>query len=219
MTICETTAGAIVSMRACSHNLSTKAFYPRAKYSLFCEALSVTVRDKFGKFVPVLVQFAGQQPPTPADRREKMSTKNISVKVKVSVLIDALQKALAVREERFTKNEKTEADYKKAQEKWEADFVKAVVALVKNGKAKAKKASETNFYRHASDASTTTTSVELVLEVPNSVISAKPDSPDTYREWEYRADKEALEGAIRVLQMSENEVVSTSTYHSVVKYL
>ena len=148
-----------------------------------------------------------------------MSTKNISVKVKVSVLIDALQKALAEREVRFSKNEKTEADYKKAQEKWEADFVKAVVALVKNGKAKAKKASETHFYRHGSDASTTTTSEELVLEVPNSVISAKPESPDTYREWEYRADKDALESAIRVLQMCDNEVVSTSTYHSVVKYL
>ena len=147
-----------------------------------------------------------------------MSTKNISVKVKVSVLIDALQKALAVREERFAKNEKVEADYKKAQEKWEADFVKAVVALVKNGKAKAKKVSETRFYGHGSETNTTT-SVELVLEVPKSVISESPKSPDTYREWEYRADKEALESAIRVLEMCDNEIVSTSTYHSVVKYL
>lgn len=148
-----------------------------------------------------------------------MSNKNISVKVKVSVLISALRKALAEREERYATNDKTQADFEKAHAKWEADFTKAVVALVKNGKAKPKKATETHYYRHHSDRSDTTTNVELVLEVPKSVLVAEPQRPDLYKEWEYRQDKEALENAIRVLEMSDQEVVSTSTYHSVVKYL
>ena len=147
-----------------------------------------------------------------------MSTKNISVKVKVSVLIDALQKALAVREERFAKNEKTEADYKKAQEKWQADFMKAVIASVKSGKAKAESVSERGRWGNAPQDDKTTV-VELTLNIPKTILTEQPKSPETYREWEYRADKEALESAIRVLQMCDNEVVSTSTYHSVVKYL
>ena len=146
-----------------------------------------------------------------------MSTKNISVKVKVSVLIDALQKALAVREERFAKNEKTEADYKKAQEKWKSDFQKAIIASVKNGKAKPLNATVVGYHRNT--VPDTHEVVELTVSFPKALLAEQPESPDTYREWEYRADKEALESAIRVLEMCDNEVVSTSTYHSVVKYL
>ena len=146
-----------------------------------------------------------------------MSTKNISVKVKVSVLIDALQKALAVREERFAKNEKTEADYKKAQEKWKSDFQKAIIASVKNGKAKPLNVAVVGYHRNT--VPDTHEVVELTVSFPKALLAEQPESPDTYREWEYRADKEALESAIRVLEMCDNEVVSTSTYHSVVKYL
>jgi len=146
-----------------------------------------------------------------------MSTKNISVKVKVSVLIDALQKALAVREERFAKNEKTEADYKKAQEKWKSDFQKAIIASVKNGKAKPLNVTVVGYHRNT--VPDTHEVVELTVSFPKALLAEQPESPDTYREWEYRADKEALESAIRVLEMCDNEVVSTSTYHSVVKYL
>jgi hypothetical protein len=148
-----------------------------------------------------------------------MSTKNISVKVKVSVLIDALQKALAVREERFAKNEKTEADYKKAQEKWQADFMKSVIASVKNGKAKPDSVTERSSRWGNAPQDDKTAVVELTLNIPKTLLTEQPKCPDTYREWEYRADKEALENAIRVLEMADNEVVSTSTYHSVVKYL
>ena len=94
-----------------------------------------------------------------------MSNKNISVKVKVSVLIDALQKALAVREERFAKNEKTEADYKKAQEKWQADFMKLVIASVKNGKAKPESVTERSRWGNAPQDDKTAV-VELTLNIP-----------------------------------------------------
>ena len=146
-------------------------------------------------------------------------SKNISVKVKVSVLTEALRKALKEREERFANQQKLEEDYKKAQQKWESEFAKAVTALVKNGKGKVKKATEAHYYRHHSDTNPTTTTVELVVEVPKSIIKDEPQRPTTYHEWEWKQDKEALENAIRVLEMCDSEVVSTSTYHSVVKYL
>jgi hypothetical protein len=148
-----------------------------------------------------------------------MSSKNtISVKVKVSVLIDALRKSLAEREERYANNEKAQADFEKAHKKWEADFTKAVVALVKNGKGKVKKATEVSrFYRH--EGGEGVTYVEVTVEVPKSISQGEPQRPETYNEWEYKSDKEAITQAIRVLEMCDSETVSTSTYHSVVKYL
>ena len=73
---------------------------------------------------------------------------NISVKVKVSVLLIALRKALAEREERYANNDKKEADYKKAHEKWKSDFQKAVIASVKNGKAKPVSATTVGYHRN-----------------------------------------------------------------------
>lgn len=144
-------------------------------------------------------------------------SKTLSVKIKRVVLIEALKKALDERATKFANNEKTEADYKKAREKWEADFLKAMVMAVKNGKGKAVKASETFYYRD--QVSKDKSMVELTIEVAKSLIAEEPKHPELYREWEWRNDREALEGAIRVLEMADQELVSTSTYQSVVKYL
>lgn len=146
-----------------------------------------------------------------------MSKSNISVKVKVSVLITALRKALAERTERHAMNDKKEADYKKARDKWEADFHKAIISAVKNGKAKALNAHVVGYHRNI--VPDTHEVVEITVSLPKSILVEAPQSPDLYHQWEYKQDKEALENAIRVLEMSDNEVVSTSTYHSVVKYL
>lgn len=148
-----------------------------------------------------------------------MATKNISVKVKVSVLTEALRKALAERETRFANNKKLEADYKKAHEKWEADFMKSVIASVKNGKAKPSNVCERSRGWGSKTEDDKTTVVELTLNIPKTILTEQPDRPDLYNEWEYKQDKEALENAIRILEMSDQELVSTGTYHSVVKYL
>jgi hypothetical protein len=50
-------------------------------------------------------------------------------------------------------------------------------------------------------------------------LTEQPERPDLYNEWEWKQDREALENAIRILEMSDQELVSTGTYHSVVKYL
>jgi hypothetical protein len=64
------------------------------------------------------------------------------------------------------------------------------------------------------------TVVELRLEMPTKLLAMEaPTHPDLYREYEYNHDKEVIQSAIRILEMSVSDVVSTSTYHSVVKYL
>lgn len=145
-------------------------------------------------------------------------SKNISVKVKVSSLITALKKALADRHERLAESTKAEADYNKAYDKWKVDFQKAVVSAVKNGKAKAEGASPVR-YCHGHTTPDTHQLVELTLTIPKSLLVDEPKYPELYREHEYKVDRAALENAIRVLEMSDSETVSTGTYHSVVKYL
>lgn len=143
---------------------------------------------------------------------------NISVKVKVSVLLTALRNALAEREERYATNDKKEADYKKAHDKWKSDFQKAVITAVKNGKAKPV-GTQTISRHYGNTVPEGSELVELTVTIPKALLAEQPEHPEMYREWEYKQDKEALENAIRVLEMSDQEVVSTSTYHSVVKYL
>lgn len=147
-------------------------------------------------------------------------SKTISVKVKTSVLVEALKKALNDRAKRHAENEKLQAEYDKAHAKWKADITKAVLSSIRGGKAKVTEVTPNTWaHRHNRASDKNSIPVTLELEVAKSLITDEPERPNIYNDYEWRADKEALEGAIRVLEMSDQEVVSTSTYHSVVKYL
>lgn len=146
-------------------------------------------------------------------------SKTISVKVKTTKLVEALRKALTEREQRLANNEKLEADYEKAHKKWKDEVNKAIIASIKSGKARLQDLSVNEPSRWTDTDNKDKYRVVLEYLVPKSLLAEEPVRPDLYREWEWRTDKEALESAIRVLELSDSEVVSTSTYHSVVKYL
>ena len=50
-----------------------------------------------------------------------------------------------------------------------------------------------------------------------------PDEPKRdfiqINEWQYREQVEEIENAIRILKMTDEEVVSTSTYNAIARYL
>lgn len=146
-------------------------------------------------------------------------SKTLSVKVKTTKLVEALRKALTEREQRFANNKKLEADYEKAHEKWKAEVIKQVNASIKNGKARLSDFMVGEPYRWNSSENKDKFRVQLEYLVPKSLLATQPEQPKLYPEYEFRNDKEALENAIRVLELSDSEEVSTSTYHSVVKYL
>lgn len=146
-------------------------------------------------------------------------SKTLSVKVKTTKLVEALRQALKERTERFANNKKLEADYEKAYEKWKAEVIKQVNASIKNGKARLSDFTVGEPYRWNTSDHRDKFRVQLEYLVPKSLLATEPERPNLYPEYEFRHDKEALESAIRVLEMSDSEVVSTSTYHSVVKYL
>ena len=63
--------------------------------------------------------------------------------------------------------------------------------------------------------------INIDFNIPASVVKLKePEAPDrTYWEHQYNEDKAELENAIRLLKLTDEEVVSTSTYQAVAHYL
>ena len=141
-------------------------------------------------------------------------SKPISIKVKVSSLITALETALADREKRYATQEKEQEKYEKAMETYNL----AVLKLIKSGKAEITEATKNTWAdRHEKKKGKSAFSVSILL--PTASLPVEPTSVHDYHEHEYKRDSENISQAIRVLKMSEQTEVSASTYKGVAEYL
>ncbi len=136
--------------------------------------------------------------------------KAIQVKIPTAKVIKALEAKLAQVEADFKKQDENEAKYNKAREKWSKELGKYAVAQI----AKAENL-RTN-YRSWNK----TLNVDFDLTCNETEFPAEPQ-----REFEqiphhsYNDMKEEIENAIRILKMTDEESVSTSTYNSIARYL
>jgi hypothetical protein len=136
--------------------------------------------------------------------------KAIQVKIATAKVIKALETKLAKIEADYTKQDENEAKYKKAYEKWQKDIGKWAVGQI----AKAQNL-RTN-YRSWN----TTLNVDFDL-----IIDEKDFPKEPERDYEqihthtYREMKEEMENAIRILKMTDEEMVNTSTYNAIARYL
>jgi uncharacterized protein YgfB (UPF0149 family) len=136
--------------------------------------------------------------------------KAISVKIATSKIIKALETRLAKLEKDWDNQAENEAKFQKSMEKWRKDVGKFAIANV----AKAE-----NFR-------TNYRSWNKTLNVDFDLTCNEADFPkEPVREFEqlhqhtYNEMKEELSNAIRILKMTDEEVVSTSTYNAVARYL
>lgn len=137
----------------------------------------------------------------------------LSVKVKTSTLIEALEKALDQREKRWANQEKAEAEFEKEMEAYN----QAIMKLVKSGKGKITDASEGYSFRH--DKKSKVKDFNVTVEIPKNLVPKMPEQAETYREHEYKNETKEISSSIRVLKMTDQEYVSASTYKSVTQYL
>jgi hypothetical protein len=137
----------------------------------------------------------------------------LSVKVKTSTLIEALEKALDQREKRWANQEKAEAEFEKEMEVYN----QAILKLVKSGKGKITDASEGYSFRH--DKKSKVQDFSVTVEIPKNLVPKMPEQAETYREYEYKNETKEISSSIRVLKMTDQEYVSASTYKSVTQYL
>jgi hypothetical protein len=136
--------------------------------------------------------------------------KAISVKIATPKIIKALEAKLVELNANYTNQEANEAKYTKAMEKYKKEVVAYAVANIKKAE---------NFrtgYRSWNN----TLNIDFDLTVSEADLPKEPE-----REFEqmgrhtYLEQKQEIENAIRILKMTDEETVNTSTYNAVARYL
>lgn len=135
--------------------------------------------------------------------------KAISVKIATTKVIKALESALAKLESDYKSQEANEAKFDRAMDKWKKEVAKLAIAQI----SKATDLSANTRYNGE---------INVDFNLPKGTIEL-PEQPQrdftTMNDWVYREQKEEIENAIRILKMTDEEVVSTSTYNAVARYL
>jgi hypothetical protein len=137
-------------------------------------------------------------------------SKAISVKVATPKVIKALESALAKLELDYTSQETNEAKFQKQYEKYRKELVDYAIANIKKAE---------NFrtnYRSWNN----NLNIDFDITVAEKDLPKEPVKDfETISIYNYREQKEEISNAIRILQMTDEETVNTSTYQAVARYL
>ena len=137
------------------------------------------------------------------------NNKSINVKIATTKVIKALETKLAQIQKDKANQATNEERYNKAHEKWSKDVAK----LALNAINKAENLQASLRYNGM---------INVDFNLPKGAIElpAEPQKDfDTYHEWQYKEMVDEIENAIRILKMTDEETVSTSTYNSIARYL
>jgi hypothetical protein len=137
-------------------------------------------------------------------------SKAINVKIATPKIIKALEASLAKLEKDYASQEALEAKYQKAYKAWQKEIGKWAITNF----AKAENL-RTNY---RSWNKTLNVDFDIVTEESNFPVEPEKDF-ETVSIHSYRESKKELENAIRILKMTDEETVNTSTYNAVAQYL
>jgi hypothetical protein len=150
------------------------------------------------------------QPPNRKGTDPMARQKAISVKIPTQRVIEALQKSLDKLELDYTSQEANEAKYQKAYEKYKKEVIAFAVANIKKAE---------NF-RTSYRSWNNTLNIDYDLTVSEGEMPKEPTKDfESMSVHTYREQKQELENAIRILKMTDEETVNTSTYNAVARYL
>jgi len=136
--------------------------------------------------------------------------KAINVKIATPKVITALTNKLAELEANYKKQDENEAKYQELHDAWKKELFTFAIANI----SKAENV-RTNYRQWSSNLN-----VDFDLTVKEGEFPSEPT-----REFEqihvhtYREMKEEISNAIRILLMTDEETVSTSTYNAIARYL
>lgn len=133
---------------------------------------------------------------------------NINVKLPVHKVVAALEAALVKAKASRERDAAIVQENMKATEEWEA----AVFAVAA---ANFDKAMNKRFYDRTHNGT-----VNLDFDLPSSLVPKRPEPKSIeYTESCWDTEIEELENTIRILKLTEDETISTSTYNAISKYL
>ena len=136
--------------------------------------------------------------------------KAISVKIPTARVINALETKLAELEANYKTQDENEAKYQDAYKAWQKELADFAIA----------------HFANAENIRTNYRSWNKTLNVDFDIVGSDKDFPtEPERDFEqlhrhsYTEQKEEMSNAIRILKMTDEEVVNTSTYNAVARYL
>jgi len=136
--------------------------------------------------------------------------KAIQVKIPTAKVIKALETRLAKLEADYTKQDENEAKFQKKLEAWKKEIGKWAIANFSKSENL-----RTN-YRQWNK----TLNVDFDLTVNEKDFPAEPVKDyEQIHQHSYREMKDEMENAIRILKMTDEEVVNASTYNAIARYL
>jgi hypothetical protein len=136
--------------------------------------------------------------------------KAISVKIATTKVIKALEAKLVEIETAYKKQDENEAKYQKAFAKWQKEVVKFALDNISKGENV-----RTN-YRQWNNI----LNVDFDIKCDEKDFPKQPERDfETFHSHSYKSMKDEIENAIRILKMTDEEVVSTSTYNAIAQYL
>ena len=148
--------------------------------------------------------------PTKRKEIQMARSKPISVKIATAKVITALTDRLAELEANYKKQDEAEAKYQIAIETWKKELFAFAIANV------AKAENLRTHYRQWNN----NLNVDFDLTVKEGEFPAEPTREvEQIHVHTYREQKEEMENAIRILKMTDEETVSTSTYNAIARYL
>jgi hypothetical protein len=135
--------------------------------------------------------------------------KAISVKIATTKVIKALETKLAQIQKDKANQKTNEEKFSKAQEKYNKEIAKLAASVIN-------KAEDLSAHvRYNGE-------IAVSFNLPKGSIEL-PEAPEkdfeSFHEWQYKEMIEEIENAIRILKMTDEEVVSTSTYNAIARYL
>jgi hypothetical protein len=136
--------------------------------------------------------------------------KAISVKIPTQRVIEALEQSLNKLELDWTSQEANEAKYEMARKAWlkeVQDFAIANISKAENFR--------TNYRSWSNNLN-----IDFDLTVLEKDLPKEPEKDFvTLHQHSYNEQKEEISNAIRILKMTDDETVNTSTYNAVARYL
>jgi len=137
-------------------------------------------------------------------------SKPISVKIATSKVITALTNKLAELEANYKTQDENEAKFQTALDAWKKELFTYAIANI----SKAENL-RTNYRQWTSNLN-----VDFDLSVKEGEFPKEPERNfEQIHAHTYREMKEEMENAIRILKMTDEETVSTSTYNAIARYL
>ncbi len=136
--------------------------------------------------------------------------KAINVKIPTVRVIAGLEQALATLEADYASQEAKEAQYEIARKAWQkavSEFAVANILKAENFR--------TNYRSYNN-----TLNIDFDLTVAEKEMPQEPEKDfESISLYNYREQKQEISNAIRILKMTDEETVNTSTYNAVAQYL